>query len=470
MFLRRSGYCTGVLVHNYMGLNMMKREKKPADIEADTSTRGVIDDFRHRMQSLYFLAESQIPHVREAQANSLKELAESMELIAASLKDHGANAKERAHAVSRIFDSVSQLTGHLAVKHDEMLAKTIFISVFSIFDAYLNHLLRNLYDRKPNLIHLLEKREITLADLLNSTREKIIESLIDDDIESLLRKSYSDIFTKLASRFDVTLTAFPNWQVFIECSQRRNLVTHCDGVVSDQYCEKCREIGCKLDPDLVPGKTKLGVTIEYLLNCIDVVTEVGIKLGQILWRKTSEHSIEAADSHLADTIFDALKREKWQFALRLSELTDDLAKLKNQHLREAKIAKILLINHAQAAKWIGNMPLAKRILGSVDWSDGLLEFQLAVAVLNEDYDNAAAMMEKLGPDSELCPAHGYVGWPVFREFRLTPQFAAAFRSIFGVEFADEVKKVSDEEVKKISDQEASEPIIGEIENASRSDS
>jgi len=430
------------------------------EIAANNLTGEVIDEFNRKMRALYFLAETQLPHARENQKKGMSSLAEMLAETAATLAKPEANVKQRAHAVNFINEAVGQLKNHAMVKHDEMLAQTIFISIFSIFDAFLNHLLRNLYARKPSLIHMLENRQIVLADLLNNTREQIVESLIDDDIESLLRKSYSEIFEKLAKRFDVsTLKNYPNWPVFIECSQRRNLVTHCDGVVSNQYLAKCKEEKVTLEHG-VALDVKLKVTQEYLLNSIDIVNETGIKLGQILWRAACDKSVALADEHLANLIFEFLKREQWQFVLRMSELSEALGKRSNQHLREARIAKILLINHAQAAKWSGNPKLAMKLLDSVDWTDGAIEFRLAVAVIKEEYDNAATLMRMAGSNAELCPIHGYVGWPIFREFRLTPQFAAAFESIFGVGFADEVKKVSDQSVQDMlpeGDDDASRP-------------
>ena len=145
-------------------------------------------------------------------------------------------------------------------------------------------------------------------------------------------------------------------------------------------------------------------------------------------------------------MFRLLKLEKWPLTIRLGEFGDVLAKRKTRQPRKERSLRIIIINHAQAAKWSGDKATSMTILDAVDWSGSVPEFRLAVASLREEWDNAAALMKEVGGKSELFPPHGYVGWPVFREFRATPQFSEAFRSIFGVSFEEEVKKSGDEAV------------------------
>jgi hypothetical protein len=57
-------------------------------------------------------------------------------------------------------------------------------------------------------------------------------------------------------------------------------------------------------------------------------------------------------------------------------------------------------------------------------------------------------MKKIGPEGELTKIDGYLNWPIFREFRSTPQFSSAFLSIFGVAFEVEVRKSAEESVQR----------------------
>ena len=404
-------------------------------------TEAIIEEFRHKMQTLSQLAISQLRHAKENQSRDLKDLASQfMDVTQGNRGDQ--NVYQRAISTNTIVDLAHKIVSLKASDHADMLAEIMFISVFSAFDAYLNRLLRNFYTNNTHLLRNFESRQIAVNELVSRSKEDILESLIDSEIESLLRESYIKQFEKLKDHFGVsTLNKFKNWPRFVECSQRRNLVTHCDGIVSKQYISNCASAGVTPEKGVIIGK-KLPISIDYLLESIEIVLEVGLKLGQVLWRSCSADELSAADTHLGNLIFELLKVEQWSLALRMGELGLDLAKLGNHNTRDDRAVKVILINHAQAAKWSGDNATAMKILKAIDWSGSAHEFRIAVACLRSDWDTAASLMKQVGSNSEFLPIHGYISWPVFREFRTNPKFLDAFRSIFGVEFAAEVKKAT----------------------------
>src|ERR1700734_51020 len=161
------------------------------------------------------------------------------------------------------------------------LAETLFTSLFSSFDAYLGHLLRHLYRTCPRLYKTFESRHVKMSDFLTRSKGEILDSLIESEVDAMLRSSYSKCFEKLAKRFNVEggLTAFDSWKTFIECSQRRHLITHCDGIINQEYIDNCNRAGYPLDPDAIQGK-RLTISDDYLGQSIEIVAEVGLKLGQ----------------------------------------------------------------------------------------------------------------------------------------------------------------------------------------------
>jgi hypothetical protein len=405
------------------------------------------------MQALRALAGSQLKHATENQERDAKRLGETFKDLNTRFTNSGMTPYEFAHAQNTLGDALKERIVLQMFSPEVILAEIIFTSLFASFDAYVGHLLHNLYHRCHRLYKSFESRNVKVMDVLSRTRQEIIDSLIESEIDSLLRLSYTKLFEKLAKRFDVkTLTAFPGWTAFIEHSQRRHLITHCDGIVNKQYIDNCKSAGA-LDPQSTLGK-KLTVSAAYLNQALDVVTEVGLKLGQVLWRASDESAINHADMHLStDLLFELLKREQWTLALRLGEFGQLLAKRKNQHLRSDKILKIMVINHAQAAMWSNDHSGAMKIIEAVEWSGSAAEFRLAVACLKRDWDEAANLMRQAGKASEICPLQGYLSWPIFREFRKTPQFSDALKATFGIEFPSELAKAAREG----ADQEASEP-------------
>jgi len=110
--------------------------------------------------------------------------------------------------------------------------------------------------------------------------------------------------------------------------------------------------------------------------------------------------------------------------------------------QEARNRLICTINLAQAYKWSGGDKTCREIISSEDWSATSADFNLSVAVLNDNYKEAANIMKQIGPSSDEVSRQDYDSWPVFREFRKSPAFLDAYRAIFGTEM--EVKSVPPE--------------------------
>lgn len=238
----------------------------------------------------------------------------------------------------------------------DVLERGLFLAIFSAFDAFTGDLLRGLYTRKPSLLGSLNKT-VSFEEVLAAPSIDVLkQQVLDDDIESLRRKSYVDQFASLATRFDVKLTAFERWPAFVECSQRRNLLTHCDGVVTDQYLAVCRGVGVDVS-SLPPAGSHIELGPEYFFTSCELVIEVGIKLGQTLWRKTLPEEIEEADIQVMRTLYEALENRNWKRAKVIGEFAYKQPKVSSDSNK-----KVILINYVQALKRVGEVEEAKSFL------------------------------------------------------------------------------------------------------------
>ncbi|HEY5955617.1 MAG TPA: hypothetical protein VIV60_03645, partial [Polyangiaceae bacterium] len=243
-----------------------------------------------------------------------------------------------------------------------VIAQGLFLSLFSAFDAFTGNLLRGLYQRKPVLYDALNKT-ITFSDVLTATSlDELKQQVLDDEIDSFRRKSYVEQFASLAQRFEVQLIRFDNWPRFVECSQRRNLITHCDSVVTEQYLKVCKEAGYPVS-DLPALGTHVSLGPEYFLPSCELVIEVGIKLGQTLWRKTLPDELELAEHSLADALYAALDLGNWPRAEMIGAYAFGLRQRSSELDR-----RICIINYAQALKRSGKGDQARKVLDDVDWS------------------------------------------------------------------------------------------------------
>jgi len=297
------------------------------------------------------------------------------------------------------------------------------------YDAYLGKLLRVAFTVKPEILAASEKT-LTYADLsrfqsLASARE----SLIEQEIESILRDSHFDHFKWMEKRFDLPLRKdLEVWTRFIEVTERRNLFVHCDGVISSQYLAVCRKHDCKLDNNIKAGD-QLRVDSKYFSQAFDCMFEIGIKLGHVLWRKLQPDDINLADKALQNTGYELLVEERYELAkMILRFATETLKNVSSDQIRRTN-----LINLCSAHKFSGDQESCDSALDSEDWSACAPEFQLAVAVQKDDFAQAAAIMKTIGKDGGVS-REDYSTWPLFKIFRESKEFLASYRKLFGEKF------------------------------------
>jgi hypothetical protein len=60
-----------------------------------------------------------------------------------------------------------------------------------------------------------------------------------------------------------------------------------------------------------------------------------------------------------------------------------------------------------------------------------LKFQLAHAVLTDNFIGAISIVKRIGIDESELDKHSYREWPLFKEFRKHPDFIQLFEGIFG---------------------------------------
>ncbi len=242
--------------------------------------------------------------------------------------------RQRGYRLTRIHESELLnilLTGHL-------------LTIFSSFDGYIGDLLESIYCKKPDLFKQLN-RSMTISEMLQyKDVEDIKDIVLKSEIESFRRKSYIEQFENLENRFGLNLRKFQNWPLFVECSQRRNLFTHCDGVVSEQYIAVCENGNCEYDKSVKIGE-KIKLDTNYLLDSCDIVIEVGLKLGQTLWRKIFEDELEQTDSHLQKVQYDFLVKEEWGCA----KIAGEFAISQRNHSTDV-LKTIMAVNYIIALK------------------------------------------------------------------------------------------------------------------------
>lgn len=308
----------------------------------------------------------------------------------------------------------------------QIVPRSFLVSLVSEYDCFLWSLIRSIFYIRPELINASEKN-LSFSQLIDfSSIEEAKEYIIEKEVESILRSSHSDQIKWLENKISIPLRKDLNvWPFFIEVTERRNLFSHCNGIVSRQYLTVCSNHDVTIDQKCKLG-TQLHVDPKYFNKAFYSIFEMGVKLSHVIWRKLLPEDIKNADSNLSLITYDLIYNGHYSLAATLLDFaTETLKKHNNDESR-----RVFIINRAIAYKWNDNNNKCNDILKQEDWSSCSDKFKLAVAVLNEDYDKAAKIMKRIGTDAEIVRKEDYRTWPLFKEFRKTKLFLESYESVF----------------------------------------
>lgn len=380
-----------------------------------------------------------MPAIARKRSEELKKVHDRIEKFVEKVDGDGIKVLEAkcAHDVREMSDAIECADRLQNSNILDIVIKSLFVGMFSEYDSFIGDLLKAIYSIKPDLYKGI-KREISLADLLDFDNiDEIKRDTLDKEIDTFRRNSYIEQFIDLENKFTIkTLRSFDEWPAFVEMGQRRNLMTHNDGRVSQQYIHVCTREGIKF-PEKPTIGAKLDLNGEYIGNAMLVISKVGFMLAHTLWRKIAPDQIDLANVAMNESIYLLLKQKRWRVAAAFGcfALTDPM----KRQVREVD-SKIRIINHAIALNNLKKKDEVSKLLQSVDWSASIREFALAKVVLEERYDEAAIIMKNIGRHGEFLDELGYHKWPLFDDFRGTVQFQETYEDIFGVPFG---KKVSE---------------------------
>jgi len=393
---------------------------------------------------------------RERGVNELRSLVEDLE----NLLEHKPDVEGPEHSlvVKELLVHIRKLTRIANSDPAATMLKSLFLGVFSLYDGFTGNLLEALFERKPELFFKLG-RTVPVVDVLRaSSIESFKRSVLEEYVESFRRQSYVEQFDSLEKLFDISLKKFNNWPKFVEVSQRRNLVAHCDAVVSEQYVTICNREGVDVGQAAKVG-TRLLVDSSYLLHACQIVKEVALKLAQTLWRKALPSEIVEADQHLVSVSYEALQMESWEWAQVIGEFAMDQKRMATERSR-----LIVLVNLLISLKFGGKAAEMQRLLSARDWSATSGEFRLAVAVLGGDFAEAARIMHLIGGKGEILDKTAYHDWPLFRDFRSSREFLEAYEKIYKHPFIVELERKAKADVSIIEGAQGGGGVaVGELE-------
>lgn len=393
----------------------------------------IINDYLQAIRSIGETAQLTLPHVESWLKDEMKATEKQIQKFIPAKPKKGEKIEvilDCARDFADFTKSIRKLQELSKNRAPKVLARSLFMQVFSEFDAFTGAILKCIYLKNDSLLKGIS-REISLTDLLEfEDLNAVKKSMLEREIDTFRRDSYIEQFISLEKKFGISLRKFKEWGEFVELSQRRNIFTHNGGMISNQYIQMCEREGYKFQ-----SKPQLGDSLdfsqEYFARALRVISKVGLMLGYTLWSKVFPK--EASDMHrqLNDTVYQCLHHKRWNFVAELEDFV--LSEVMSKGVEELTL-RIRTINVAIGQKFSGNTEASQILINSLDWSASYRDFRLAIAVLQDEYECAASLMQKIGRSGEIIEQADYHSWPLFTEFREHPEFYKAYEKVYGEPF------------------------------------
>jgi hypothetical protein len=313
-----------------------------------------------------------------------------------------------------------------AIEAERIVPQSFLVSMVSQYDVFLASVIRLLFLLKPEKVFSADKT-VTVRQLVqHKTVEQVLQDLVESEIDEVLRESHLKQLQWTAKRFDFTIDEKdPLIQRFVEVTERRNLCVHTGGCVSKQYCDRVSVLDAEIAPEQKQGEL-LGVNRKYIAQARNTLFETAIRTIQIAWRKVRPDQSDEQNHFLNDVIFELLNREDFSLARSISDFGATLRGVSKEVTR-----RTMCINRAQAYKWGGKQDEAIKIVKEFDWDASSPKFRLAVAIIKDEYEEAARLMQTVAHDDiEGISMESYRSWPLFRDARNQLSFQKAFSDKF----------------------------------------
>ena len=308
----------------------------------------------------------------------------------------------------------------------DALPGATFLSMVATFDSYFSEIVRFFLSIHPER-YTESDRTISLKELFTRKNlEEVVNQVIDNEIDQLMRGNHTDQVQFIEAHLQIKIIDhYERWSNFVEIFERRNLVAHGNLVVNDLYLTNCKNAKYTGINNITTGK-QLSLTAKYLHTSADILSEFGILLVFVLWRKHIKNSGEDAFEYMSMTCYNLIRAKRPRLAQQLL----DFALYRQPRECSDLIVRMMLINLSNSYKILENDTKCQEIISSVDWTASGDKFQVCIAALQGDLDKVVALMPGLAASGAI-KANEFREWPVFDWVRDDPRVNETFERAYG---------------------------------------
>ena len=342
------------------------------------------------------------------------------------VEDDGTNliylfSREHFLGIKRLLDNFdSSRAGY-----DALPGATV-LSLVATFNSYFSEIVRFFLSIHPER-YTESDRQISLKELFTrKSLDEVVSQVIDMEIGDLMRGSHTDQVQFVESHLAIKIIGhYERWPNFVEIFERRNLVAHGNLIVNKSYLANCK-IAKYTEIEKTTIGQQLSLNYDYLHKATDILSEFGILLVFVLWRKHIADSEEEAFTYLNQTCYDLIRAKRSRLAQRLL----DFALHKQRRACSDLVVRMMLINLANSYKKMKNEEKCQEVISSIDWTASGDNFQICIASLQGDVDKVVALMPGLAA-SKAVTANSFREWPVLDWIRDSQKVNETFEHVYG---------------------------------------
>jgi len=337
------------------------------------------------------------------------------------LEDRTISKIPEAHA-AKTLRAFRKTTQGLRGAND--LPNLILVGLVSQYDVLFKRLLKAAFEANSSIEGIAGEKTVTLKELKTfSSVDEAVEHMVERQIDELLHDDHGDQLRALNTMFKLKVDLEERCvKDFYEICERRNLITHNQGVINKRYLEKCTAF--KVDISKRKIADKLGVNAKYYRSSVNTVHELLLKLVHYTWKKIVPLERDLADQELSELCLEIIQHGEYALANELLRYAIEESTPKND-----RTLRVMVVNRANALKLNGDVEGSKKLLEKYDWSATNEDFEVCVAAVKGDVNFVIKKMRADGP----IDRDSYRDWPIFQPLLTDEQFRKRFQEVFGEE-------------------------------------
>lgn len=292
--------------------------------------------------------------------------------------------------LSELFNTRNLMRRQSKIRRSSTAFKSsIFVHIFSRFDAFILDIVRHYYSSSDLLMK--SDKQLTyaeIAELGSHSFKQIKRRYVDEEIEKL-RDNRMNQLKLIAdqSKYDLLKQISNFIPLFIEASERRNIIVHHRGAITNRYRKNLEKYGIQSPPK---DQTSLLITEEYITQVFETLLNIALEVSLAVnkSKKTNEKLFEAINN---DIIVEAIRDELYPLALTTLDFV----------YKHGFDFDIYVLNKALCYKRMGNKQEYQAISKLFIKINDNPILQMAICILNDSPEGALRIMRSVKNKNQL---------------------------------------------------------------------